>query len=65
MIDDCRPLAIVRPDLIVLFIILFIIAGIFYFALGYGYPILYIGLAALIGGIAAFGYWMYKQMKGS
>lgn len=58
-------MAIARVDLIVLFVILFVTAGIFYGILGYGYPILYIGLAALLGGIGVFLYWIYLQAKGS
>jgi hypothetical protein len=56
---------IVRRDLIALFIVLFIVAGIFYFALGVGYPLMYIGVIALIGGACVFAYWIYRQAKGS
>lgn len=56
--------AIVRPDLIALYIILFGIFIGFYVAY-WVYPALYIGVAALIGGICVFGYWIYRQARGS
>jgi hypothetical protein len=55
-------MAIVRPDLIALYIILFAIFAGFFIAY-WVYPALLIGVAALIGGLAAFGYWMYLQMR--
>lgn len=56
--------AVVRQDLIALFIVLFAIFVVFYFVY-WVFPLAYIGVIALIGGVCVFAYWIYRQARGS